>query len=126
MKYMLKNSSLFLLAILMVVSGCQKKTDEIFDKSPDERLSEALAAYQRALVDAPNGWKFIIYPEGLKAQDIEVGGFSFYMKFTDANRVTMVSDFDSTSAATLKESGYRLKAVQRPSIYFGLAVIKIP
>lgn len=118
MKYMLKNSFLFLLAILMVVSGCQKKTDEIFDKSPDERLSEALAAYQRALVDAPNGWKFIIYPEGLKAQDIEVGGFSFYMKFTDANRVTMVSDFDSTSAATLKESGYRLKAVQRPSIYF--------
>jgi hypothetical protein len=118
MKYMLKNSFLFMLTIVVAFTGCQRKADEIFDKSPDQRLSEALAAYQQALVGAPNGWKLVIVPKGLESEDIEVGGFSFYMKFLDANRVTMVSDFDSTTAATPKESGYRLKAVQRPSIYF--------
>ena len=118
MTHMLKNSFLFLMSFAIILAGCEKKTDEIFDKSPDERLAEALANYQQALVSAPNGWKVMIFPKGLASQDIEVGGFSFYMKFTNANRVTMVSDFDSASAATLKESGYRLKAVQRPSILF--------
>jgi hypothetical protein len=115
---MFKNRFLFLISFAIVIAGCQKKTDEIFDKTSDQRLTEALAAYQQALVGAPNGWKVVILPKGLKSQDIEVGGFSFYMKFTDANRVTMVSDFDSASAATIKESGYRLKAMQRPSILF--------
>lgn len=115
---MFKNGFLFLMATAIMFAGCQKKTDEIFDKSPDERLADALTQYQQTLVGATNGWKLIIYPKGLKSQDIEVGGFSFYMKFLDGNRVTMVSDFDSTTGATFKESGYRLKAVQRPSLYF--------
>ena len=74
MKNMLKNNFLFVLAIF-VFAGCQKKTDEIFDKSPDDRLTEALDAYQQALVGAPNGWKLVVYPKGLESQDIEVGGF---------------------------------------------------
>ena len=118
MKYMFKNSFLFLLVMAIAFAGCQKKTDEIFDKTPDERLAEALAAYQQALVSAPNGWKVVITPKGLQSQDIQVGAFSFYMKFTDANRVTMFSDFDTATSATPKESGYRLKALQRPSILF--------
>lgn len=115
---MFKNSFLFFLAAAVIFAGCQKKTDEIFDKTPDERLAESLAAYQQALVGAPNGWKVVITPKGLESQDIEVGGFSFYMKFTDANRVTMFSDFDTATGASPKESGYRLKALQRPSILF--------
>ena len=118
MNYMLKNRLLYILTLAILFAGCDKKTDEIFDKSPDQRLSEALAAYQQALVSAPNGWKVFIFPKGLQSQSIEVGGFSYYMKFTDANRVTMFSDFDTSTASVPKESGYRLKAVQRPSIYF--------
>jgi hypothetical protein len=115
---MFKNGFLFLMAAVILIAGCQKKTDEIFDKSPDERLADALAQYQQTLVGAANGWKLVIFPKGLESQDIEVGGFSFYMKFLDGNRVTMVSDFDSTTGGTFKESGYRLKALQRPSLYF--------
>ena len=81
------------MSFTIIFAGCEKKTDEIFDKTPDERLVEALANYQQALVGAPNGWKVMIFPKGLASQDIEVGGFSFYMKFTNANRVTMFSDF---------------------------------
>lgn len=115
---MFKNRFLFLLASVVMLAGCQKKTDEIFDKSPDERLADALAQYQQILMGATNGWKLVIFPKGLESDNIEVGAFSFYMKFLDGNRVTMVSDFDTTTGANFKESGYRLKAVQRPSLYF--------
>lgn len=115
---MFQKRFLYFLVVAFIFGGCTKKTDEIFDKSPDQRLAEALAAYQKALVGAPNGWKLVVRPKGLEAQDIKVGAFSYYMKFTDANRVTMLSDFDTATASTPKESSYRLKAVQRPSIYF--------
>ncbi|HVG15474.1 MAG TPA: DUF4302 domain-containing protein, partial [Chitinophagaceae bacterium] len=113
----MKQSSLYILFLFMLVSGCVKKSDELFDKTADERVSESLAAYQSALVAAP-GWKLFVYPEGLKSQDIEVGGLTYYVKFGDNNRVTMVSDFVVPMALTTKESGYRLKAAQRPSLVF--------
>jgi hypothetical protein len=47
-----------------------------------------------------------------------VGGFTYYLKFSNTNRVTMVSDFLLDIAAFPKESGYRLKALQRPSLIF--------
>ncbi|MEI6949162.1 DUF4302 domain-containing protein [Paraflavisolibacter sp. H34] len=115
---MYKHILLYLLGLTVLLAGCQKKADDVFDKTPDERLADMLAAYQKTLTGAPYGWKLVIKPKGLEKQDIKVGGFSYYLTFTDANRVTMLSDFDTTMASVPKESGYRLKAVQRPSIYF--------
>lgn len=112
----IKNIFTFITAALLF-AGCTKKTDEIFDNSVDERLSESLANYQTALTSAP-GWKLFVYPKGLEAQDLKVGGFTYYVRFTNNNRVTMVSDFSTAIAATPKESGYRLKALQRPSLIF--------
>ena len=105
------------LAVTALLVGCTKKTDTIFDKTVDERLSEALTNYQTALTAAP-GWKLFVYPKGLESQDIKVGGLTYYLKFAANNRVTMVSDFQTTLAAATKESGYRLKALQRPSLIF--------
>lgn len=106
-----------IITAVVFLSGCVKKTEEIFDKSVDERLSETLSNYQTYLTTAP-GWKLFVYPKGLEAQDITVGGLTYYLKFTTANRVSMVSDFSLNIAATPKESGYRLKALQRPSLIF--------
>lgn len=114
----MKHTLLLLVLFTAFITGCEKKTDEIFEKSADERIQESLAAYQQALVNATYGWKLTIFPKGLQSQGINVGGFSFYMRFTNDNRVTMFSDFSKETAGTPKESGYRLKAVQRPSIYF--------
>lgn len=105
------------LCCILICSGCTKKTDAIFDKTVDERLSEALTNYSNALTTAP-GWKLFVYPKGLESQDIRVGGLTYYLKFANNNRVTMVSDFITSIAATPKESGYRLKALQRPSLIF--------
>lgn len=100
-----------------MAGGCDKETDLLFEKTADERIAETLTNYQTALAQA-SGWKLFVYPSGLQSEDIEVGGLTYYMRFTDANRVTMVSDFSVDMATVPKESGYRIKAVQRPSLIF--------
>lgn len=101
----------FIVLAIFTFSACKKDDPPVFNKSPDERLSEAISAYQSKLSSAPNGWKGYIQPKG--------GGlYSFYFKFNDSNRVSMLSSFDSLSAVTLKESSYRLKALQQPSLLF--------
>ena len=109
----MKKGFLYILIVLAAVTSCQKEDDPVFDQSPDERINEALAVYQSELVDAPYGWKAIVIPAGAQG-----GVFSFYFRFNDSNRVEMFSDFDSLSAVTVKESSYRLKALQQPSLVF--------
>lgn len=103
---------LFYIIILAagLTSGC-KKEDEPLLGDPDTRLSAALAEDQAILLAATNGWKGEIYPVGGK-------GFSFYFKFDAGSKVTMLSDFNATTAVTPKESTYRLKALQRPTLIF--------
>lgn len=102
--------------------GCTKKTDQVFDKTVDERLSETLTNLQSKLTSEA-GWKLYVYPKGLEeSQKIKIGGLTYYLKFSTNNRVSMVSDFAPAGAPSLaaipKESGYRLKALQRPSLIF--------
>ncbi len=87
----MKRLSLYILFLSVLVAGCEKKTDELFEKSVDERIKESLDAYQAALVAAP-GWKLFVYTQGLRGQDIEVGGLTYYVKFGENNLVTMVSE----------------------------------
>ena len=101
----------------LLLAACSKKTDMLFDRSVDERLAAALDSFQSSLSGAP-GWKLFVYPQGLNSQNIKVGGLSYYVKFGTNNRVTMVSDFTTAIATVPAESGYRLKALQRPSLIF--------
>ncbi len=107
----LKKTFAIILLAIATFTACKKDDQPLFNKSPDDRLNEALAAYQTKLTGAPNGWKGFVYPKS-------GGVYSFYFKFNDANRVNMLSSFDSASAVTLKESSYRLKALQQPSLLF--------
>ena len=103
----------YILTITVLTNyGCNKHED-VFDKSPDARVNEALATYQKALTASQYGWKGLIYPAGL-----EGGVVAFYFKFDEANRVEMFSDFDSASAVTPMTASYRLKALQQPALIF--------
>ena len=115
----MKNIFYFLAACVFVLAGCNKKTDLNFDKPVDERVASALSGYQTALTTAP-GWKLFVYPKGAAATHglQPVGGLSYYLQFSTTGRVLMVSDFLTSIAATPKESGYTLKALQRPSLVF--------
>jgi len=107
----MKRIILFLVAASLIFAGCKKDDDTVFDQSPDVRLNDALTKYQSELSGAQYGWKALLFPQG-------GGAYFFYIKFNDANRVQMISDFDSASALTVKESSYRLKALQQPSLIF--------
>ncbi len=107
----IKNGILFFLSVVTLFTACKKEDDTAFSQSPDARLNAALSSYQKQLVGAENGWKAFISPKS-------GGTYFFYLKFNDQNRVSMYSTFDSTSAVTLKESSYRLKALQQPSLLF--------
>jgi hypothetical protein len=96
-----------------LVSSCKKEDDPVFAKSPDERLKEKLDEYQAQLAGAQNGWKGLLITNGGNGST-----HSFYFKFNNENRVSMLSDFDSLSAVTLKESSFRLKALQQPGLVF--------
>src|SRR5215203_1502795 len=107
----IKNGILFFLSVVTLFTACKKEDNTAFSQSPDERLNAALSSYQKQLVGAENGWKAFISPKS-------GGTYFFYLKFNDQNRVSMYSTFDSTSAVTLKESSYRLKGLQQPSLLF--------
>jgi hypothetical protein len=98
------------LVLLGFFTSCKKDADPIFEDS-DTRLAAELAADQAKLLTAENGWKATIYPSGGK-------GFFFYLKFTADGKVGMMADINSTTATTIKESTYRLKALQRPTLIF--------
>jgi hypothetical protein len=109
----MKKTFLYLFLIVATASCSKKDDNKIFEKSADERLNEALSTYQSQLVGSQYGWNGVLYADSGRGTP-----YSFYFKFDASNRVKMLSDFDSTSAATLKESSYRLKALQQPSLLF--------
>jgi hypothetical protein len=100
---------LFFGLLIFSLAACKKSNEP--DQRPDERLTETLTAYQTQLTGAQNGWIAYLFPEG-------GGGYTFKFKFDNKNRVITYSDLDATKAATPKESSYRLKGTQVPSLYF--------
>jgi hypothetical protein len=112
----MNNMKKYLIGLVILVSAGMsscKKVDNpsVFDQTADQRLTAALAAYEAKLAGATDGWK--------GALTTNTGGiYTFYFKFNNSNRVQMLSSFDSSSAVTFKESSYRLKALQQPSLLF--------
>ncbi|MBV8253022.1 MAG: DUF4302 domain-containing protein [Chitinophaga sp.] len=100
-----------LLIGMVALGACRKDIDPVFSESPDQRLKDTLQMYQRELMGAPYGWDLVVFPK-------LNGAFSFYLKFTDSNRVQMYSDMSTATTTTMKESSWRLKALQQPSILF--------
>ncbi|GAA0563409.1 DUF4302 domain-containing protein [Chitinophaga japonensis] len=108
---MMNRTLLYTLAVLLLLLGCSKEDDPVFDQTPDERINETLAQYQAALSGAANGWNArVVTGTG--------GIFNFHFRFNAANRVTMYADIDTITAGTARESSYRLKALQQPSLIF--------
>lgn len=106
----MKKIAIYILSVTLCLAAC-RKDDPVFDQSPDERINKTLSDYQAALVSSPTGWKATIVPGS--------GGiYHFYFRFNNENRVFMYSDFDTVTAKHQKESSYRLKALQQPTLIF--------
>lgn len=102
-----------LLYILLAVGiwSCNDSDESVFSESTDVRLNKLLTTYQDQLTGATDGWNGVMYTGS-------GGSYGFYMKFDAQNRVNMFSDFSSAAASKSKESSYRLKALQTPTLIF--------
>src|SRR5574338_1090715 len=106
----MKKIVLYIVSLTLFFTAC-RKDEAVFDQSPDERINKALGDYQAALVSSPTGWKATVVPGS--------GGiYHFYFRFNNENRVFMYSDFDTATAKHQKDSSYRLKALQQPTLIF--------
>jgi hypothetical protein len=106
-KYLLLSLSL----ALLVAAGCNKKTDPVFSETPDERVNKAMAEFQAKMIGGQYGWIGVLEPK--------VGTpYNFFFIFKPDNRVVMLSDYSQTTATVQKESSWRLKALQQPTLIF--------
>ncbi len=107
----MKPTLLYILLFLLVLGACRKDDDPVFDQTADERINAVLQEYQTALINAQDGWEArIVTGTG--------GIFNFHFQFKPNNRVSMYADIDTASAGNARESSYRLKALQQPSLIF--------
>ncbi|RYY35995.1 MAG: DUF4302 domain-containing protein [Sphingobacteriaceae bacterium] len=107
----MKKTIIYTLLLVGLLASCKKGIDPAPGERPEERTEAKLKEYSDALTGAANGWVAYLYPEG-------GSGFSFYMKFSATNRVTMMADISEQSTQEAYESSYRLKSVLAPSLLF--------
>ena len=113
----MKRVLVFMLLAIVGLHSCRKEDKSVFNESPDERLNKKLTEYQTLLAGAQNGWKGLLITDSAVAGPYH-GAYSFFFRFDNSNRVKMYSDWDSATAVTSRESSYRLKALQQPSLIF--------
>ncbi len=120
----MKKLSVYIVAAALAFTGCKKNYDDTINgQKPDERIAAAMTAYQAKLTSAPFGWIMLETTTGTAfnqgvSQDGPQAAFAYYMAFSDSNKVTMFSDFDTVMAVVPKSSDFRLKSLQRPALIF--------
>jgi hypothetical protein len=92
-------------------TSCDRDYETIFNESPDERVQRELDEYNALLKSAPYGWKATLYT-GVGA------GYFYYFDFNDEGNVTMISDFNESTAGESMSSTWVLKALQRTTLSF--------
>ncbi len=113
-----------MLAAVSLLAGCKKTFDDTINgETPDQRVANAMAAYQSKLTKAPFGWIVLETTTGTAfnqgvSENGPVATFAYFMEFNDSNKVRMFSDFDTSMAAVPKISDFRVKSLQRPALIF--------
>lgn len=72
--------------LIIGFSSCKDDDNAVFEKTADERVSEAIASLKDDLTSPPSGWKLKYRPES------ESGSFYVFMKFNEDNTVNIRSD----------------------------------
>jgi hypothetical protein len=96
---------------VLVLAACDNDYEPIFNEPTDERVEQALNEYSTLINSAPYGWKAALYTEA-------GGGYFYYLDFQEDGNVTMVSDFNTTTAANTMSGTWVLKALQKPTLTF--------
>lgn len=109
----------YLLFAQLIFLSCKKsEVEPIFEESANKRVTTLLDSYKKQLVGSEFGWRGVYYPNG--GND---GGYTFYLKFDAAGKVTMYSDIDGfayfpNGYEKSLETTYQVKAQQKPTLVF--------
>ena len=97
----------------ILLSACTNNTDaeQIFDKTPADRINEQKTELNNALLSSEFGWKAVYFTD-----DTQLGGYTHLFKFSDGGKVQMASDFDSDTA--IYESDYSIALGSTVSLVF--------
>lgn len=90
---------LFLSAAAFGFYACTSEVDDIFDKSPAERVSEAIKADKDILTSASNGWVMNYYSD---LENKNAGGTIYLLKFDNNDNVTVASVDNSALIQDIK------------------------
>jgi hypothetical protein len=113
MKYLAYIKAKLVPALLFVpLLACQKNDmDNLFGKSPNQRIETARTDLYKELMAAKDGWKFDYYPRLLDGSNDSVK-FTYLFKFIDSTRVVMkasnhigiqdTSEYDVALGSTIK------------------------
>lgn len=107
----MKKILILLLVSFSVLSCRETEIEQLFDTSPEERMTGRLAELHQGLISASNGWK------GELTTNLG-GGYAFYIKFNEDNTLEMLSDINNTTASEVRTSTYRTKWVMDASLIF--------
>ncbi len=93
---------IILIASVVMLYSCENSDfEESFDKTPNERVTEAIKEYTETLTASEHGWKMAYYVDKNR-----MGAFHFMMQFDDMNNVKMKMDLSEKSITSL----YSIKA----------------
>ncbi|RZK66193.1 MAG: DUF4302 domain-containing protein, partial [Pedobacter sp.] len=102
----------YCLLLTIVAAACKKSgTETWYEGTLDKRLYDSIFVRESNLFESPYGWKTVFTPAG-------GGAYLFYMKFTDNNRVDMISDFNIETASKVSTSSYFFRVTGQPSLVF--------
>ncbi|MBL0740415.1 DUF4302 domain-containing protein [Chryseolinea lacunae] len=97
--------------LTVLVTGCDNNYDRVFNESTDARTQAAVNEQTALLTSAPNGWKAsLLTGSGIR--------YFYYFNFNADGTVSMLSDFNETTAGTPKSSLWTVKTLQTTTLSF--------
>ena len=90
----MKYKIIIIVCMATLLASCVRDTENLFDKSAEGRINEAVQTYRDLLTAQTNGWIVEYYPE--KTQ--KYGGFNLYFRF-EGNQVAVRSEIDPSVSA---------------------------
>jgi Domain of unknown function (DUF4302) len=84
--------------VIVILTSCKDDDVAIFDKTPDERVSEAIATLKQDLTAPANGWKLKYRPES------ESGSFYVLLDFNEDNTVHIKSDLGNNDGQFFEQT----------------------
>ncbi|MBV7440362.1 DUF4302 domain-containing protein [Weeksellaceae bacterium TAE3-ERU29] len=120
--------NIFCICFMLSFYSCNETQEDIFDKTPNQRIQERENELKEILVGQSQGWQMLYFPlvenrfsdidKNLKAtkdygvlfieRDYGKGGHNIFMNFKENGEVEMLYDGDFNSTREIKTSRYTL------------------